>query len=118
VKWLIARWAAFLAWLVSWLSPPRPKPFRLQQVQGSLPPRLENNVLYLVEDDGYLEQAAMVCPCGCKATLQMNLLPDERPCWTVTQHLDGTPSLHPSVWRKIGCKSHFWLRAGQVHWCR
>ncbi|WP_342427499.1 DUF6527 family protein [Rhizobium leucaenae] len=46
----------------------------------------------------------------------MNLLPDERPCWKITCHDDGTASLHPSVWRKKDCGVHFWLRRGRVHW--
>ncbi|TKW76928.1 MAG: hypothetical protein DI543_18380, partial [Bradyrhizobium icense] len=56
-------------------------------------------------------------PCGCGSVLHMNLLPDERPCWEVTQHGDGTASLHPSVWRQKDCKSHFWFRRGRVQWC-
>ncbi|MFD1328853.1 DUF6527 family protein [Mycoplana ramosa] len=60
----------------------------------------------------------MICPCGCRAVLHMNLLPDERPCWRVTRHMDGSTSLHPSVWRQKECKSHFWFRKGRVKWCR
>ena len=30
--------------------------------------------------------------------LHMNLLPDERPCWRVTRNVDGTVTLHPSIW--------------------
>jgi len=69
------------------------------------------------EEDGFQEQAAMICPCGCRSVLHMNLLPDERPCWRVTRHDDGTATLHPSVWRKKECGSHFWFRNGRVVWC-
>lgn len=72
--------------------------------------------MYIVQEDSYEEQAAMICPCGCGRVLQMNLLPDERPCWQVTHHRDGTVSLHPSVWRMKECKSHFWFRSGRVYW--
>ncbi|WP_375692081.1 DUF6527 family protein [Pseudooceanicola sp. LIPI14-2-Ac024] len=48
----------------------------------------------------------------------MNLLQDERPCWRVTRHKDGLVSLHPSVWRKKDCGSHFWFKRGRVKWCR
>lgn len=60
----------------------------------------------------------MLCPCGCGRVLHMNLLPDERPCWRVTRHEDGSASLHPSVWRKKDCGFHFWFKKGQVKWCR
>ena len=58
------------------------------------------------------------CPCGCGRVLHMNLLPDERPCWRVTRNVDGTVTLHPSVWRKKDCGSHFWLRNGRIRWCQ
>ncbi|MER9417949.1 DUF6527 family protein [Mesorhizobium sp. M0306] len=60
----------------------------------------------------------MLCPCGCRRVLHMNLLADERPCWRLTRHDDGTTTLHPSVWRKTDCGSHFWFRRGRVEWCR
>ncbi len=91
--------------------------YRTVVVQEDLPERLDRRVIYIVEEDGYQEQAAMMCPCKCGNILHLNLLRDERPCWTVTMHDDETTSLHPSVWRKKGCRSHFWFRAGRVYWC-
>ena len=91
--------------------------YRTVIVQENIPETLEQKVIYIVEEDGYREQAAMTCPCKCGSILHMNLLEDERPCWTVTIHADTTTSLHPSVWRKKGCRSHFWFRAGRVYWC-
>lgn len=118
MNWLIALWAAVPVWLARWIPSLRPKSYRYHLVKEALPKNLNKRLLYVVEEDGYLEQAAMVCPCGCGATLHMNLLSDERPCWTVIHHPNGTASLKPSVWRKVGCKSHFWLRSGQVQWCK
>ena len=91
--------------------------YRTVVVQEYLPETLERRVLYIVEEDGYQEQAAMMCPCKCGNVLHMNLLTDERPCWTVTIHPGDTASLRPSVWRKKGCRSHFWFRRGRVYWC-
>jgi hypothetical protein len=101
------------AW-ADWRNPP----YRTKGVQGQLPATLAARTLYIVQEDGYEEQAAMLCPCGCKQVLHMNLLTDERPCWTVTVHADGTSTLHPSVWRQKDCLSHFWFRQGRVIWCR
>lgn len=100
--------------LYRWLVPP----YRTILVEESLPDVLRRGALYVVEEDGFQEQAAMLCPCGCKRVLHMNLLPDERPCWVLTQHDDGTATLHPSVWRKKDCGSHFWFRRGRVQWCK
>jgi len=83
------------------------RPYKTVVLEEALPKELRRKTLYIVQEDDYQEQAAMICPCGCGAILHMNLLPDERPCWRVTQHADGTASLHPSVWRKKDCKSHF-----------
>jgi hypothetical protein len=86
-------------------------------VEDNLPKQLKRRTFYIVEEDGFHEQAAMICPCGCRSVLHMNLLTDERPCWCVTRHDDGTATLHPSVWRKKECGSHFWFRGGRVVWC-
>src|SRR4051794_16798197 len=101
-----ARGRDAVRWLFNW-------PYRLCVVEASLPKRLSARALYVVQEDGYLEQAAMICPCGCRRVLHMNLLPDERPCWRLTHHDDGTASLHPSVWRKTDCGSHFWFQRGR-----
>jgi hypothetical protein len=94
----------------------RQKPYCTVKVKDVLPDKLNKQTIYIVEDDGYQEQAAMLCPCGCQLILHMNLLPDERPCWTVREHNDGTVSLQPSVWRKTDCRSHFWFIKGKVQW--
>jgi len=93
-------------------------PYRTLIVEDTLPDRLNSRTIYIIQEDGYKEQAAMICPCGCGNVLHMNLLPDERPCWQVIHHKDKTISLHPSVWRKKDCRSHFWLRGGRVYWCK
>jgi hypothetical protein len=92
-------------------------PYRTEIVRDQLPKQLHRRTLYVVQDDGFLEQAALLCPCGCGRVLQLNLLPDERPCWRLTQHQDGTATLDPSVWRKKDCRAHFWFRRGRVQWC-
>lgn len=119
MNWLLRLWA----WLLAWLGFSKPEQksapvYRTSLVQERLPRELEPGILYIVEDDDFLEQAAMVCPCGCGSTLHMNLLPDERPCWRVEQHANGAVSLFPSVWRQVGCRSHFWFREGRIHWCQ
>ena len=114
MSWLKRLLARARACLAAWLSPA----YQTRIVDEALPPRLKRRVLFIVQEDGFEEQAAMMCPCGCRRVLHLNLLPDERPCWRVTQHEDGTASLHPSVWRKKGCQSHFWFRRGRVQWVR
>ena len=93
-------------------------PHRTMVVRESLPAQLLRRAVYIVREDGVDERVALLCPCGCGRILQMNLLSDERPCWRVTRNVDGTVTLNPSIWRKKGCGSHFWLRNGRIRWCR
>src|SRR4051812_28154976 len=75
-----------------------------------LPDRLMKDTIYLAGEGDHLWFAAMLCPCGCGETLHMSLLSNDRPRWMLSSHTDGTVSLHPSVWRKVGCRSHFFIR--------
>lgn len=113
MKWIGALWT----WLRRFFPGRQSKPYSSIVVEDVLPGRLDRRALYIVADGGFAEQAAMICPCGCSEILHMNLLPDERPCWQVLRHANGTASLHPSVWRQVGCRSHFWFREGRVVWC-
>jgi Family of unknown function (DUF6527) len=49
-------------------------------------------------------------------TLYLNLTPNSRPRWNLTQHDDDTVTLYPSVSRSVGCKSHFLLQRGLIKW--
>lgn len=112
MRWLTRLFAGIGAAISGWFNPP----YKTLFVEDALPQHLKRRTFYVVQEDGFEEQAAMICPCGCRKVLHMNLLTDERPCWRVTRHEDGTATLHPSVWRKKGCGSHFWFRRGRVQW--
>jgi hypothetical protein len=74
--------------------------------------------LYVVGERGEDWYAAMVCPCECGALIELNLIPPGRPSWRLTTDQDGSPSLSPSVWRQIDCRSHFFVRRGRIIWIR
>lgn len=92
--------------------------YRTEVVRNDLPEILEKRRLYVVEESGYQESAALLCPCGCGQVLYLNLLEEERPCWRVRSSARAWTTVSPSIWRKTGCKSHFWLREGKIYWCR
>ena len=94
----------------------RPQRIRYEVVD-ELPDHPARSTLYLAGDAPNMWAAAMLCPCGCKSVIQLNLLTQAKPCWKPTLHEDGSASLTPSVWRSKGCQSHFWLRRGRVEWC-
>ncbi len=123
MKWLALLWRSVydvVALPARWLEN-RKKPriifYRFEHVD-EFPDSLNPHKLYLAGENGYFWAAAMLCPCGCGDVIELNLLKKARPCWSVNEHPDGLVSLMPSVWRREGCHSHFFLRRGQIEWCR
>lgn len=113
MTWVKAWLASVWVWLVSLFG----RPYRLISVEGRYPTRIEPRRVYVLTEDGTPWEARMICPCGCKAVLDLNLLPDDPPSWRIKADQRGRATLHPSVWRKIECKAHFILRDGQIRWC-
>lgn len=84
---------------------------------NELPELVADRTVYVVGENGYLWYAAMLCPCGCRAVIHLSLMPDGHPRWALKRHPKQRVSLTPSVWRKAGCRSHFFLRDGRILWC-
>jgi len=82
-----------------------------------LPDTLKPQRLYLI-GEGVPWSAALVCPCGCGELIHLSLLEKDSPSWRIHLDVDELPTLQPSVWRTKGCRSHFFLRHGTIHWCR
>ena len=83
----------------------------------SLPSDLPRRDVVLAREGGDDWCVGMRCPCGCKRVIELLVFPEAKPSWRVSVNRKGHPTLHPSVWLKDGCKSHFWLRDGIVIWC-
>lgn len=83
-----------------------------------LPDELETSTLYLVGQQQQPWSAALLCPCGCQAVIQLSLIQDDDPRWRVTFNADQTVTLHPSIWRIKGCRSHFFVRSNRIVWAR
>ena len=50
------------------------------------------------------------------ATIALYLLEGALATWRVVIHRNNTVTIKPSVWRVIGCKSHFTVRRGYINW--
>lgn len=81
-----------------------------------LPDELSLNKIFIVKDGFLPELLAMQCPCGCNEKIFLNLLEDATPLWKFNFTNDGNINVHPSVWRNLGCKSHFFIRNGKIDW--
>ncbi|WP_130624960.1 DUF6527 family protein [Klebsiella pneumoniae] len=90
---------------------------RITVVDADTPPeKLPWRNLVLAREDNEDWAVAFRCPCGCGRRLELLLIKEATPNWSISIGKGGKPSLHPSIWLKGGCKSHFWLRDGKVIW--
>lgn len=103
----------FLTRVASWFSDSADLKARF--VEES-PDEIERGFVYLVGAREAPWCAVMVCPCGCGAQIDLSLIKRDRPHWRAKVHWNTTVSLHPSIWRVRGCKSHFFVRRGRINW--
>ena len=81
-----------------------------------LPEKLSKNQFYVIGDPKDPWLLAFICPCGCQEIIQLSLLTDYRPHWKFSIEKQQRITIKPSIWRKVGCKSHFWISSGKVIW--
>lgn len=82
----------------------------------TLPLTLQAREMVHMIDNGESWSVGFYCPCGCREVIELLLLPDVDPHWTLAVDDHNRPTLRPSVWRIEGCRSHFWIRSGRVVW--
>ncbi|MEM1155618.1 MAG: DUF6527 family protein [Pseudomonadota bacterium] len=80
------------------------------------PQKLPWRNLVLAREENEDWAVAFRCPCGCGKRLELLLIEEAEPNWKISVSKSQNPTLHPSVWLKGGCRSHFWLRDGRVIW--
>lgn len=76
-----------------------------------LPP----NLMIVEIRDGHLKWAHLLCP-KCGDHIELPLVGRER--WSIKVDLLRRPTLAPSIWEKATCGAHFFLRKGEVLWCK
>ena len=109
----LAEWfAKASAWRPPWADRRIKVTFTVQE-----PVKLRPNRLYVASTAKGPSFGYLLCPCGCGETLHLRFLPHRRPRWDLDVGADGVVSLRPSVWRQVGCRSHFILTGGKVFWC-
>jgi hypothetical protein len=108
----------FRKWLAGWLRSHRDASasFTTQRADR-VPKKLRPGVIYQVGDEDCVWAAALSCPCGCGDIIQLSLVRDASPSWHIQQRRNGEVTLLPSVWRTVGCKSHFIIYRSRVVWC-
>lgn len=81
-----------------------------------LPKRVRHRRVYILLNQGYAWQLNLLCPCGCKVLLFVNLIPEVKPSWQYSIDSKGRLTLYPSIYRRQGCESHFFLTDSKIKW--
>ncbi|MEQ9040227.1 MAG: DUF6527 family protein [Silicimonas sp.] len=79
---------------------------------------LAPETLTVVESGNVKKWACLRCPGGCGEVITLSLNPNQRPRWDISEDFWSRPTVHPSVHQKNECGCHFWIKKGQVNWCR
>ena len=111
MNWVVRSWW----WLVDWLGP---QGSLATEVVENFPDVIEPGRVYLIGGGSVPWSAALLCPCGCSVTIRLSLVKNDLPRWHAKRHFTGKVTLHPSIWRNKGCRSHFFLRRGRIIWAR
>lgn len=89
--------------------------FQIEYVED-VPESISDRFIFIVQDGNEPELLAFKCPCGCDADIILNLLKDASPRWSYEMDDKGIIDIYPSVWRKVGCKSHFFVKDSNIKW--
>lgn len=108
----------FRKWLADWLRSHRREParFRMERREQN-PQTLQPDVIYQIGDDECVWAAVLQCPCGCREAIHLSLVRDSKPSWRIQAYKNGDVTLLPSVWRTVGCRSHFIIYRSRIIWC-
>lgn len=104
-------------WFLKAIEPLLPER-KLMVIEGdSLPVQLPWRSLVLAREDDEDWCVGLRCPCGCGYRIELPVIQEASPRWSLSIDSKGSPTVHPSVWLKKGCCSHFWIKSGRVRWC-
>ena len=84
-----------------------------------LPSDLKPYVVYVEGRKDEEDFVKFLCPCGCKEAVTLSILSITESNWKIEYKgfLKKKVTLIPSINGLIGCRSHFFIRKGEVIWC-
>ena len=100
---------------LDWLKRFFQKRYRYQFVED-IPDAIQPRIIYIIQNNGYAWQLVILCPCGCRKNLHMNLTEEYKPSWKFKVDKRKRISIYPSIHRMVGCKSHFFIKKGKIIW--
>lgn len=102
-----------IKWFVGLFRRPQ---YKFKVVQDIPEQIVSKNTIYLVGENENYWCVILQCPCGCQDSIHLNLIDKIRPRWKVDLTNKKGVTLSPSINKKKGCKSHFFIREGDVVW--
>ena len=80
--------------------------------------QLKPDILYVVGEETYVKWIYLKCPDNCDEVIMLSLSSNKRPHWSIKWDKLGRPTIHPSIHKLDGCKSHFWIKRGKLIWAK
>ena len=80
------------------------------------PERIDTDIIYIMGEGRFFWSIILKCPCGCGDIMQLNLHKDTHPYWNIKFHISGAISISPSIWKKDGCRAHFYIKRSNLIW--
>lgn len=80
------------------------------------PDILKKDIVYVVGGKKYMKWAYLKCPCGCNDSIMLSLNKNSFPSWSIKRDKFGRATIHPSINKLEGCKSHFLIKKGRLIW--
>ena len=78
---------------------------------------LRNNMVIVVGGKNFQKWAYLKCPCGCGDFIMLSLSKRTKPSWSVSMDFFNRPTIYPSIRQTSDCRSHFWIKNGNINWC-
>lgn len=85
---------------------------------NELPKKLPRRNLVLLRDGGENWSVNMKCPCGCGQIIELPLIEEAKPRWSLKIDDENLPTLSPSIWLREQCRAHFFVKRGKVLWVK
>ncbi len=108
------KWPLWILTILDTILPAR----RVLICNDKVPPKLPWRNLVLLRDGGEDWSISMRCPCGCGQTIELPLIKEATPRWSLNIEKGNLPTLSPSIWLHEKCRAHFFVKHGRVIWVK
>lgn len=80
------------------------------------PTTIHTGIITVVGGVDWTKWILFKCPCGCGEVLTLSLMKSFKPRWRLKLDKKNRITISPSVWKKDGCRSHFYIRKSKLKW--